>query len=230
MAKVKYGPVVADARNSIDGVVYSRNQYGAYTRIKVSPTQPRTPYQLELRGNLSEISKAWSYTLTDEQRAAWETWAQNNPVTDIFGNSQVLSGIAAFNRVNGVLLAIGESLITTPPATFQATPLLTCSISMSAATQAVTITFTPSPLEAEERLYMWGTGKMNMGRTYFKPFLRMFGTSAAAQVSPYNAGTKYTARFGSFAQGEKHAFLIAVVNEVTGAVSIGFPVVVISGA
>jgi hypothetical protein len=226
MAKVKYGPVVADARNSIDGVVYSRNQYGAYTRIKVSPTQPRTEYQLQVRGNMSEISKAWAYTLTDEERAAWETWARNNPVTDVFGNSQVLSGIAAFNRVNGVLLAIGKSIITTPPAEFKATPLATCSISMTSTDQKVSITFTPSPLGTKERLYMWGTGKLNGGRSFFKPFLRLFGTSAAGQASPYEAGTKYTSRFGSFAAGEKHAFLISVVNEDTGAVSIGFPVIV----
>lgn len=228
MAKVKYGPVVADARNSIDGAVYSRNQYGAYVRIKVSPTQPRTEHQLAVRGNMSEISKAWSYTLTDEERAAWETWARNNPITDVFGNSQVLSGIAAFNRVNGILLAIGRPLITTPPAEFQATPLQTCTITMDSATQAVNITFTPSPLGAKERLYMWGTGKMNPGRSFFKPFLRMFGVSNTAQASPYNAGQKYTARFGSFAADEKHAFLIAVVNQETGAVSIGFPVIVIS--
>jgi len=55
VAKIQFGNIVADARNSVGGVVYSRNTWGAYIRQKVSPVQPRTPRQNEMRANLAEL-------------------------------------------------------------------------------------------------------------------------------------------------------------------------------
>lgn len=221
MAKVKFGAMVNDARGRMDGVVYSKNQYGAYVRQKVSPVNPLSPAQTQVRANMSIISKAWGGILTAVQRAAWDGFAKLNPVVDVFNDKQQLSGIAMYNRINGVLLKIGAARIDDPPVNLSILSLLSASITASAGPTVLSIAFTATPLLAGIKLYVWATPGLSPGVTFFKPFLRYIGVSAAAQVSPYVATAAYTAKFGDMVSGQKVGLLIATVDSTTGAVSPG---------
>jgi hypothetical protein len=56
--------------------VSMQGRYGQVSRILAVPANPETPYQLTIRRNLRKVSAAWR-ALTEAQRAAWITAAQN---------------------------------------------------------------------------------------------------------------------------------------------------------
>jgi len=99
MAKVAFGGGVSQASGKIGGTVFSRNKGGAYFKNWVNPTNPQTQKQTDQRAALAQKSAAWR-TITQEQRSAWGSWANDNPVLDRLGNSIVLTGAQAYIKIN----------------------------------------------------------------------------------------------------------------------------------
>lgn len=118
MAKIKLGPAFAGASGSIGGTTFSHNRYGTYTRQRRSPVQPQTPPQVAQRAAFTFVSQYWRNTLTAAEREAWIDYAAQTPVTDVFGDSQVLPGNAMFTRFNAfwyrTQLAVVAAAPTTP--------------------------------------------------------------------------------------------------------------------
>ena len=105
--KVKFGGGVAEARGSIAGTTFSRNKGGSYARQRVTPVNPQTAAQQAQRSRISELATHWGQTLTQAQRDGWVVFAENFPITDVFGDSLVLSGAQGYTRINSRLLAAG---------------------------------------------------------------------------------------------------------------------------
>jgi len=222
MAKVKFGGMVADARGKLDGVVYSKNQYGAYVRNKVSPVQPQTARQTLVRERLATLSKNYATVLTDAQRAAWSAFAKINPSVDIFGQPQAMTGIGAYCRLGAIILNTGAAApLATPPADLQVSGLIGCTVAAAAGAGTLGIVFGVSPLAAGEELYIYATQGFSAGRQFFKPALRFIGCSPGAQVTPYAAGPQYVAKFGAMIAGTAIGVLVMVVNVANGALSPG---------
>ncbi len=99
MAKIVFGGGVSQASGKIGGTVYARNKGGNYSRNWVVPTNPQTSRQAAQRSLMALKSAAWR-TLTDNQRDSWASWAGDNPILDRLGNSIVLSGAQAYNKIN----------------------------------------------------------------------------------------------------------------------------------
>jgi hypothetical protein len=222
MAKVKFGAMVQDARGAMDGVVYSKNQYGAYVRQKVSPVQPQTARQTLVRERLSTLAKRFSSVITQAQRDAWAGFARVNPISDVFGDKQSLSGVSSYVRLNSVILNCGGALIDVPPADLGVRGLLSAAVVMDTALAgSATLTFTDTPLGPNEALYLYATQGMNAGVQFFKPALRFVGCTAAGQASPFDALAFYTAKFGSMIKGTAVGWTISVADISKGAVSPG---------
>lgn len=230
MAKIKFGLVVTDARGKAGGMVYSKNRSGAYLRTKVTPVNPNTQRQATVRNNLTQNSKAWSNILSDGQRASYQALADNNPVTNIFGDTQILTGIALFGKINNVMRNLELPTLNDPPANLDVTGLASMLATASLATQAIDIAFTDTPLPAGHRLYIFATGNIAGGVNFFKPRLRYIGSSAAAEISPFDAGSLWVAKFGALALGAHFGIAIAVVNEVNGAITVALQQKVTVGA
>lgn len=221
MAKINFGALVSDARGKIDGIVYSRNGSGAYVRTKVTPVNKNTVRQQAARAALAANSKMYSAILTDAQRGGFGALAASNPVTDIFGNSQTLSAIAMFGRVNNVLRNIGEDPLADAPANMNVTGITSLDITGDEALQGLKVAFTATPLEATTLLYVFATGKLNPGRTFYKQNLTFLGAAAAATVSPFDIAALWIAKYGALVEGDKIGFQVATVNSVNGAISAG---------
>ncbi len=99
MAKIVFGGGVSQASGKIGGTVYARNKGGSYSRNFVIPTNPQTAKQSAQRNLLAIKSAAWR-SLTNEQRDSWISWADENPILDRLGNSIILSGAQAYNKIN----------------------------------------------------------------------------------------------------------------------------------
>ena len=220
MAKVKFGLVVTDARGKSGGLVYSKNRSGAYIRTKVTPVNPNTARQSVVRNSLSLNSKEWSNVLSDGERSAYQALADNNPVTNIFGDSLILTGIALFGKINNVMRNLLLPTLQTAPANLDVTGLTTMVVTASVATQSVDIAFTDTPLPANHRLYIFATGHFGGGVNFFKPRLRFIGSSAAAEISPFDAGALWVAKFGPHVLGANFGVAVAVVNETNGALAV----------
>jgi hypothetical protein len=227
MAKVKFGGMVADARGKHNGAVFSRSRFGALARAKVSPVQPRGHASSVVRSRLTGLSKRWATNLTVAQRAAWNGFAEQTPIRDVYGNSQRLSGIGAYQRVNGILLAAGQSRLDSPPTDLTVDYLtqLTGTFDVGFGDD-MSVSWAPDPLPSDTGLYIFASAPMSPGRTFAKSFLRFLDASDDQATSPYDIKTKYTARFGTPPVGRVIHLHVALVKLTTGAVSSGVSVAI----
>jgi hypothetical protein len=219
MALVLLGNAVQDMRGKLNGTVYSRNKGGAYARTKVSPIQPRTPSQIAVRANFSTNAKAWSGTLTADQRGAWALFAAANPLTNVFGNAIQISGLAAYQQLNAVLLLIGSPAINDPPADKSVAPLATVlDLAATATGPAIQIDTTEQAAPTDNAYYIFATPCLAVGVTPSLSQYRFIGSfppTASAELIDFT--TEWTARFGALLTGKQVSAYVAGVNTATGA-------------
>ena len=218
MAKVMFGAIATDARGKVAGIVYSKNRNGAYVRQKVSPTQAPSARRNTVRETLGGLASFFSGSLTAAQVAAWNYFALNNPVTDVFGRVMTLSGINAFCQLNGIIINCGGTQIDDPPASLAITPLTSATVTLDTdPSDVLSIAYTPTPLGANIKLQVWATQPLPTGRTFTGNYKRWLMVSAAAAASPLNALAAYNTKFGTFAQGQKVGIWTNLVDVTTGA-------------
>lgn len=217
MAKIKYGPLIGQASGSVGATTFSHNRFGSYTRNRSIPTQPNSGPQLLRRAALSTISAAWALRSVSE-RLAWKIWAQNNPMTDKLGDKRILTGHMAYVQLNSRLLLIAVAAVDTPPVVPTPTALTAASIIVSVAANTAAITFAPTPLGADARVFVTACKTPTATINYTKNLMRYIAVSAAAQTTPYtiaNVGTL----LGSLTVGENSIFWLHVIDDATGLLS-----------
>lgn len=214
MALVKFSALISEMRNKLNGSVFAKNRGGNYLRNKVTPVNPQSAFQTNVRGIFASISSAWR-GLTQPQRDSWIAAAVDFPYTDVFGDTRTLSGNALHQKLNQNLVLMGESAITSPPLPV-AVPLADA-VSAAAASGggAVTLTITDQTIPANVQLQVWATGGLSQGKQFVKNQLRMLGyftvTTGVATLT-----TEYAARFGNLTAGQKVTFRVLYVDETTG--------------
>lgn len=218
MAKIKYSALVSDMRNKLNGSVASKNRYGSYLRNKVTPVNPQTSYQQNVRQMLGSLSSQYR-GLTEAQRQSWINGSQNFPFTDIFGDVRYLSGQTLFVKLNTNLINAGASQIDSAPLPvgvpeFAATGL-TAEVTageittLSVATSDVTV-------PVGFALAVYATPPLSPSINFVKNRLRYIG-NASAVASAADILALYTARFGASAsEGERITVRVALVSTDTG--------------
>ena len=184
---------------SYQGVTSSRNRYGQYVRTRATPVNPNSDPQGDARGRMSANATAWR-ALTDLQRAGWESLGSQMVRTDSLGQSYTLNGFSAFVSVNNNKLAAGDVVVTAAPALVSPDAVEVGAIVATAA--AMTVAYTPTPLPAGTRLFVYASPQRSAGRA-FEGDLRLVHVSAAAAASPANIFAAYSARFGTPVVGNK---------------------------
>ncbi len=94
----KFTPLLGHLSGSVAGNVFSHNRNGPYIRGRSIPVNPQTDRQNLVRGFFGAAASAWSATLTEAHRSAWDRYAQNTPLTDNTGSVFFMSGINAYMR------------------------------------------------------------------------------------------------------------------------------------
>jgi len=218
MAKIEYGPIAAQVSGSMGGTTFSRNRYGTYFRSKAIPVNPNTAYQQLVRANLAARSQEWR-GLTQDQRMAWNTWAQSNPFIDRLGNSQVLQPNAAYVRLNALLAMSGNSVITDPPVGDAPLALATMSFAPNATAGTCVVTFTATPLGATEQLIINVAVCNSSGITYVKNLYKLTEFGAAETASLIDIIDGIEERFGTLLVGQSVHLSCQVLDNATGLVS-----------
>lgn len=229
MAKVLFTAVVADMRNKLNGTVFSKNRYGAYTRTKVTPVNPQSTAQQFQRNILSTNSQAWR-GLTEAQRQSWIDAAPSFPVTDIFGNSKILSGSALYVKLNNNLATLGVAAIATAPAPVAIPAIDSITLTAAAGVPALSLAFTPDPIPAGVAMVMEATPNMGPGISFVKNRFRVIQIEPAATASPSNMLASYAAIFGNPVAGQKIFVRVKFINITTGQAGIPLQTVAIVAA
>ena len=213
MAKVKYGGGIQDLRGSIAGQVHSRNTFGNYIRQKVSPVQPRSSRQLEVRTLFTELSRRYSNQLTDEQQEAWRQAAASAPVRDVFGDSITLTGINLYARLNSLRLLQGLDPLDNPPPIEEVPGLDNLTLTWDGITGTLNVGFAPTPVPAGFSLFVWATEPVNPGVAFVSPKLRLLTILPANTNSTANITTAYVARYGAITPGKRIYVAAELVSE-----------------
>jgi len=218
VAKLKFGAVISDARGSIEGVTFSKGRAGAFARKRGVPRLQQSARTSGVRVGISNLARSWVSVLTQAQRDAWIALAVINPVTDVFGNSHILTGQQLYIRVNRLRAQAGLTALSAAPADQSVTGLATLTVTATAPA-TLSLAFTATPLAAGHRLYIFATPPLSPGKLATKSDMAFLGVSATAQASPFAAGSLYAARFGDMISTRLISVSVAVLRDDRGALS-----------
>lgn len=117
MAKIKSPLHSVQAAGKADGLIYARNQYGAYTRDYVIPDQPDSAAQTIWQDAMSACNAAWNNIafVTPLRLTWWQSFAKAYKTKNRFGQPCFLGPKEWFIKFNIWKAAKGISLISDPP-------------------------------------------------------------------------------------------------------------------
>lgn len=215
MAKIKLSAIVSEVRGKLNGSVFSKNRGGAYMRTKVTPVNPQTIAQGNVRALLTTLSQGWR-SLTEAQRLAWNSAVSAFTSTDIFGDIKTPSGINLYNKLNLNLGAIGEAPISTPPVAVGVGYLSALSLAADASASTIAATFTAEGASAGQTVIVEATPCLSAGKSFVKSEFRQIGTFAGDATSPQAIGAMYVAKFGAMTADKKIFVRMKFVDKTTG--------------
>ena len=219
MARIKFGMMMTDARGKLGGHVFTKAKSGATIRTKVTPLNPKTSAQSEARSALGANSQAWRM-LTETQRLAWNSAAQEVSKTNAFGDTYFPSGKNYFTAVNNNIRNVGGGVLVEPPALVTMPGLTSVEVDLDLVAEQLDIAPNLIGDDAGIVLVCNATSGQSSGRYNFSGKYRKFNAYSAAGL-PQNTKIydDYVSKFGVPSAGQKVSFEFYLVNPDTGQVS-----------
>lgn len=214
MAKIKFGLVVTEGSGKLGGHVFSKNRGGAYIRTKVTPLNPQTSYQANVRFLLTTWSKAWS-ALTQAQILAWNAAVSSFAKTDQFGDLRNPTGKNLYVRLNVNLANAGAASISDPPVPVALSEITGLAVTATAP-GTMSVSWTSGAVPAGEAWLLESIKPVNAGRKFVKNLYRVIAVIPAAATSPHAAGIEYTTKFGNLISGQSVAVRVTQISNTTG--------------
>lgn len=231
MALVKFSALVSEMRNKLNGSVFSKNRAGNYLRNKVTPVNPQTTKQVNVRGSFGLLSSNWR-DLTQEQRNGWNDASANFPYNNIFGDQKILSGLQLYVKLNQNLSTGGLPPITDAPLP-QGFPAITGFAVLAEivddAFELTSVSTITGDLVGFTALF-FATPGVSAGKAYVKNQFRKIANLTAA-TGPVDLSAAYLMNYDTPAVGSKVFVRMALLNNATGQVSTGvqdFSIVVVA--
>lgn len=110
--------IMTRGSGSVGGLTVAENAGGLYMRARVTPTNPSTPQQSDVRAAAGELTNRWANVLAQSQRDAWDLYAFNTPLVGPLGASRTVSGQNMFVRGNLQRAVAGSPLADNAPTDF----------------------------------------------------------------------------------------------------------------
>ena len=213
MAKVKFTAFMADARGKLNGSVFSKNRGGSYVRTKVTPSNPQTVAQTNVRQRLASFSAAFR-ALTAAQILAWNNAVSDFLGTNVFGDTTTPSGLQLFVKLNSNLANAGVAQISDPPSPVGLSVLTSTIASLTNAA----FTLSLSAATADEQYIIEATAPVSPGRLFVKNEFRVITTTVGtgAAIPAQNIFAAYSAKFGAPVTGQRVAVRVKLINKNTG--------------
>jgi len=218
MAKIMLGSLAGAISGALGNDVFSHGRHGYYIRKRVVPTKAFNIYTIKVRNILTGLSRAWG-GLSPEQQAAWNTFAQANPITDRLGQKQVLFGAGAFTQLNARIVYAGDNPIAVPPTINAPAPLTTLTAIADASAHTCILTTAPTPLGANYRLWIEVAMSLAPGVEYVSNLYKLVAVSAKNQATGLGIGAALETRSGTLLTGESVDYRVSVMDSRTGRLS-----------
>lgn len=219
MAKIKFGVFASDVRGKLNGSVFARNRGGAYVRTKVTPLNPKSSRQIEVRARLTALAQGFR-SLSQDQISAWNNAVTQWQRTDVFGDLVSPTGLALYVRLNGNLLNAGQAIISDVPAPGSVDQVSSLTLTGDESSSTLSLAATPAAVPADTTLIIEATEPLSLGINNANSKFRYIGSFAAASASPYNLATMYQAKFGTIKANQKIFIRAKYVNNLTGQTSL----------
>jgi hypothetical protein len=215
--------VYTQASGSLNGITYSHNKGGPYTRARAIPTNPNSPQQQAVRGIFSDLAVLWNSVLDGLERATWDAYAFNVPIINKLGDPMKISGLNQFIRSNTPRIQAGLDQVVTGPTEFNIGSFTNPSFAIDAANDEVDVTFDDADAWANEddsAMLVYAGRPVSPSINFFKGPYRLAGIIAGdavtAPTSPAAVGLPFAVVAG------QRVFLKVVVSRADGRLSYPF--------
>ena len=152
-----------EARGKLGGLCYNTWRGISYVKTIKSPGNQNTPRRLAARALAKQCTSRWQ-TISDVQRSWWNDYSLTHLDPYWTGNPKRNSGYNWFMRANFRLLAIGLSILDTPPVRPNQWPIITLTVVPSGSTFNAAWTIPPSTPESDLTIDLWLTKPQSAGR------------------------------------------------------------------
>ena len=202
------------------GNTFARNKGGAYVKKKMLGVNPRSVRQVANRTQIGQLSKEYTYTLSDAQRAAWRTFASTFPVINRLGNTTFLSAQQMYAKLNAAVLRNGSPSVVLPPAsTAVGTPVSLTLVATSGGGGSLTANLATAGSGGSDKAMLFLSAPLNPGKNYVSSQLRALPV-AIARDSTVNITTAYLTLFGALPSGPgqrifARAFVLNTANGIS---------------
>ena len=167
---------------------------GLVRRILVTPKNPRTDRQLEVRDLLAQ--QVWRFdALTDAQQNAWNVAIAGYQSTPTLGQSGPLTGLQLFVRVNCKLGFLGQEQVDAPPVAPQFPGLAPRNLVITNTGGVITVKLT-CPNDPGENTVLRASPPQNSAVRACRNF-RIIGVCPAPVAGSAVITGLYTAEFGA---------------------------------
>ncbi len=215
MASIKFGNIVVDMRGKISGNVYSKNKGGAYSRVRVKPSNPQSTAQSGVRAVFTALSQAWR-GLTEIQRLSWNQAVGNFARKNRLGDTHNLSGNSLYVSLNKNLADVSLPPIATAPAPADVETVAVSTAVADESAQTVVITL-GGAVPANTSLKVFASDSVSAGINSIGSKTRQIASFASTHAAALSLTAAYLAKFGAVgAEGSKIFYEIVPVNETTG--------------
>jgi len=216
MAKITTGPLVSEIRNALGAQVFSRNQYGAYTRARTAPDNSPTPARLITRARITAASTLWSHTLTDPQRLAWMAYALNFQSRPGPVNGKPPTGRSAYISAYANLDNIGVTPLVTPPNQPLAGAVADLQLSIDCDSATFELDGNVPAGAPTQGLVVFATPPLNQGRYFGWHFARQISAHAPGWTFPLDLWDQYNEIFDTPAAPNVVILWAEPIAEVSG--------------
>lgn len=213
---------MTQASGSLGGITASHNRGGMYFRARAIPTDPNTLPQAVIRGIMGQLVNRWINELTALQRATWELYASNVPLTGPLGDPITVSGLNMYVRSNVPRVQLITPIVDVGPAIFDTGTLSPVTITnLSEAVQQFDVNFTDADgwNIANGHLLIQQGRPQNPTINFFRGPYRLAGTINGIAVSPVTLPTEF-----AFVAAQRLFFRVRASyadGRLTQAVSVG---------
>lgn len=187
--------IITAASGSLGGLTASHNRGGQYLRARVIPTNPSSGPQVAIRAIFGSLATAWQ-TLTDDQRAAWTTYAINVPVINRLGDPINLTGQQMYIRNNTAAVQVGLPRVDDGPTIFASDALSPVTLLPVETNNLIGVEFDTTDEWANEAggaLLVYASRQKAATVNFFKGPYRFAGTvDGADPVPPTSPATNIT--------------------------------------
>jgi len=209
--------LVTQASGSIGGMTFSHNAGGMYIRARAIPTDPNTSLQQTVRSAVAQLVNVWANVLSAAERAAWNVYASNVPLTDAFGDPKNRSGINHFVRANTPRLQAAATRVDAAPVIFDLGEYTEPSVGFDAAADEIDVVFDNTDAWANEddsHMIVYCSKPQNPGVNFFKGPYQHAGIIDGDAASPPTSPAAISLPF-SVTAGQK-VFARIIVSRVDG--------------